>query len=105
VPLDRKNVCAPEAPCHSFETVSRRNLLQRATVLAGGAALLAASVTASTSKADTGKVSQQAAAYQTGPKNGQRCTDCTLFIAPASCTLVEGTISPAGWCKFFVKKS
>ena len=101
MPLDRKNVCASQAPRHSFEDVSRRNLLQRATVLAGGAVLLAASVAAPTSKADTGKLSQQAAAYQTSPKNGQRCTDCALFIAPASCKLVDGAISPAGWCKLF----
>jgi hypothetical protein len=83
--------------------VSRRNLLRGATVIAGGAAVLAASL--APAMAQSGKMSQQAAAYQTSPKNGQKCMDCSFFASPSSCKLVDGTISPAGWCKFFAKKS
>ena len=79
--------------------------MQCATIIAGSAAAIAASARAFAADAGSGKVSQQASAYQTSPKNGQRCTDCALYIAPASCKLVEGAISPAGWCKFFAKKS
>jgi len=51
------------------------------------------------------KNSQAAAAYQATPKNGQSCSSCALFRPPSSCLMVEGTISPDGWCKFYVKKS
>ena len=103
--IDKRGAGAPEAELRHAAAVSRRNVLQCATIIAGGAAAIAASATAFAADAPSGKMSQQAAAYQTSPKNGQRCTDCALYIAPASCKLVEGAISPAGWCKFFAKKS
>jgi High potential iron-sulfur protein len=33
------------------------------------------------------------------------CSNCSLFQEPNACTLVGGEISPAGWCKFWVKKA
>jgi hypothetical protein len=89
----------PDLPMH----VSRRNVLRSASLLAGGAALFAGAL--ATAAAQSGKMSQQAAAYQSAPKNGQKCMDCSLFQSPSSCKLVDGTISPAGWCKFFAKKA
>ncbi|MGD0864232.1 MAG: high-potential iron-sulfur protein [Rhizomicrobium sp.] len=83
--------------------VSRRNLLRSATIMAGGAAVLATAMTATSAQAD--KMSQTAAAYQAKPKDGAQCDGCGLFQAPSSCQLVDGTISPTGWCKFFAKKS
>ena len=50
------------------------------------------------------KVSQAQAQYQDKPKNDQQCDNCMQFEAPSSCKLVEGTISPKGWCLFYVKK-
>jgi hypothetical protein len=47
------------------------------------------------------KSSQADAQYQPTPKNGQSCAMCQLFRPPHSCQVVTGTISPAGWCKFF----
>jgi hypothetical protein len=47
------------------------------------------------------KTSQAAAQYQQTPKDGQSCAMCQLFRPPAACQVVAGTISPAGWCKFF----
>jgi hypothetical protein len=47
---------------------------------------------------------QPAAAYQDTPKGDQQCSNCSLFQEPDGCTIVEGSISPAGWCKFWVKK-
>src|SRR5665213_2619182 len=85
----------PETPLNSTE-ISRRGLLRNATIVVGGAGALIAAMTASLAEADAAKMSQAAASYQTSPKNGQRCADCTLFQAPASCKLVEGNISPAG---------
>ena len=57
------------------------------------------------------KASKQAMKYQDQPKDGQRCDQCMHFIAPAkkgaqgTCKVVEGPISPAGWCIAYVKKS
>ncbi len=85
------------------EDVSRRNLLRSATMMAGAAAAFAATIAATPAEAD--KMSQKGAQYQDTPKTGQQCDGCALFKAPASCTIVDGTISPNGWCRFFSKKS
>ena len=47
------------------------------------------------------KLSKQQAEYQDGPKGIQMCATCTLFAAPRSCKVVEGDISPDGWCKSY----
>jgi hypothetical protein len=47
------------------------------------------------------KLSRQEVEYQDTPKNLQMCSICTLFVAPRSCKLVEGEVSPDGWCKIF----
>jgi hypothetical protein len=47
------------------------------------------------------KMSQSAAEYQNKPKSGLTCAACSLFRPPRSCEVVEGDISPSGWCKFF----
>jgi hypothetical protein len=46
-------------------------------------------------------MSQAEAVYQDWPKNGLTCAACSLFRKPRSCEIVEGDISPNGWCKFF----
>ncbi|WP_051301767.1 hypothetical protein [Sedimenticola selenatireducens] len=52
------------------------------------------------------KAPQQAVQYQTEPRNGQKCDGCLHFIAGSnSCKLVEGQISPDGWCTLWTKKS
>jgi hypothetical protein len=81
--------------------LSRRQLFLRgATIAAGGAVALAASALPAQAK-----MPQQAAAYQNTPKGDQSCANCSLFKAPSSCTLVDGTISPTAWCRFYSKKS
>lgn len=53
-----------------------------------------------------GKVSQASVQYQTQPKDGQQCSGCLHFIAESNtCKLVEGQISPDGWCILWVKKA
>jgi hypothetical protein len=47
------------------------------------------------------KLSQAEAEYQNQPRNGLTCAACTLFRKPRSCEIVEGEISPNGWCRFF----
>jgi hypothetical protein len=51
------------------------------------------------------KMAQKAVEYQDTPKGDQQCSNCSLFQEPNACTLVDGEISPAGWCKFWVKKT
>jgi len=78
---------------------SRRQLFRSAAVCVAGTALLA-------STEAEAKMAQKAAGYQDAPaKDGASCASCSLFKAPSSCTLVDGTISPNGWCRFYAKKS
>lgn len=83
---------------------SRREVMRRAAILTGGATLLAASVISSDAIADAAKMSKAAAAYQDTPKGEQNCANCSLFVAPTACGVVEGTISSSGWCKLYQKK-
>jgi len=81
-------------------TVSRRQMLTRVMIAAAGA--LAVLGIASPALA---KMTQQAVAYQANPNNDQKCSGCALFKAPSSCIMIDGTISPDGWCRLFTKKS
>ena len=76
----------------------------RRTVLIAAAAV--APFLALTPSADAAKkVSQQAASYQSTPKGDQFCGNCGHFIPPTACRLVEGRISPGGWCRLWAKKA
>ncbi|WP_260295056.1 hypothetical protein [Sedimenticola hydrogenitrophicus] len=51
------------------------------------------------------KVSKEQAQYQDQPKDEQSCQKCLHFIAESNtCKLVDGQISPSGWCTFWVQK-
>jgi hypothetical protein len=80
--------------------VSRRQLFRGAAIAAGGAAILAVSAMPAQAK-----MTQTGAGYQDKPKGDANCANCALFKAPSSCTLVDGTISPTGWCRFYSKKA
>lgn len=42
--------------------------------------------------------------YQDTPKDGKKCIDCIHFLAATNeCKVVEGSISPDGWCTVYVK--
>ncbi len=44
--------------------------------------------------------------YQAQPKGEQKCSGCLNFIAESNtCKLVDGQISPDGWCSLWVKKA
>jgi len=80
--------------------ISRRLLFRKAAAVAGGvAAILGMGIPAEA------KMTQRAAAYQPTPKDGLSCAICALFKAPASCNLIDGTVSPTGWCNFYAKKA
>ena len=83
-------------------SVTRRDFLNIAAV--GGGALVTVGLTKSASAAPK-KFSQQQAHYQPIPKSGQRCQTCALWQAPTSCQVVDGQVSPAGWCILYQAKS
>ena len=43
--------------------------------------------------------------YQDKPNGDMHCSNCMQFVPPASCKVVEGVISPNGYCIAWVKKA
>ena len=88
---------------------SRRRLVRQGAAIAGGAALGGLMLSAKT-RAQGGTVAKSVAKYQDKPNGTQRCDGCIQFIpgkspsANGTCTIVEGDISPKGWCMFFAAK-
>lgn len=52
-----------------------------------------------------GGIGKAQAQYQNQPKGDQKCDLCLHFVAPDTCHLVEGKISPEGWCMFWTQKT
>lgn len=48
-----------------------------------------------------GKLSKAEAKYQDHPQGSEQCGKCHHFAPPGSCKVVEGAISPNGWCTHF----
>jgi hypothetical protein len=87
------------------DTRSRRAVLLRGLACAAGSVALAVPVR----EAYAAKFPQSspAVAYQNSPnpKDGHQCDSCSLFQPPSSCQVVDGAVSPTGWCKLWVKKA
>ena len=47
------------------------------------------------------KLTKAAAKYQDLPSGDELCAGCPYFILPGSCVVVEGEVSPTGWCPMF----
>jgi hypothetical protein len=47
------------------------------------------------------KMSKAQAEYQDSPKGIQSCATCSLFEEPDQCRIVDGKVSPNGWCKAY----
>ena len=82
--------------------ISRRVFFQRVATYGVGAAIING---VGVSLAAATKVSQKSVSYQTSPKDAQHCDGCNNFQAPNACKMVEGEISPQGWCSLFAKKA
>jgi len=87
----------------AFKTViSRRSLLK-------GAPLAVATVTAldcvtpGEAMAQQTKLPHIVSKYQDTPKDAEQCSNCSHFVAPASCAIVVDPIAPQGWCQFYAK--
>jgi hypothetical protein len=79
----------------------RRSLLKSVPVIAG--AIISTSAVAESLVAQT-KLTHEAAKYQDTPKDGQQCSGCVQFVAPASCKVVEDPVAASGWCQLFTAK-
>jgi len=79
---------------------SRRRMLQAA-MSVGGAALLSRALETTAQekpKATLKKRSKEAVGYRDEPYEGRSCAKCVLYAGHGECVLVEGEVSPNGWC-------
>ena len=81
--------------------VSRRSLLKGVVMFAG--ASLTAVLGTGTARAQQ-KATKEAMKYQDKPNGDKQCGNCLQFTAPNSCKIVEGTVSPQGYCMAWTKK-
>ena len=79
--------------------VSRRTLLHGVAGTAGAAMILGATPNSASAVV---KLSQKVVAYQDHPNGDKRCGKCLQFQPPNACKIVDGGISPEGYCRFFV---
>jgi hypothetical protein len=82
-----------------------QDISRRVVVTGTALALGAAAATVVSQAAVQEKMSQADAKGQGTPKGDQRCDGCMLFQPPNMCKVVQGEISPSGWCQLFVKKT
>lgn len=91
------------------DQLSRRAMLKVGVAAFTGAVMLPI-IGMSSASAGT-KASKKAMQYQDSPKDGKKCINCTQYIpgpkpdAKGTCKVVEGEISPDGWCIAFAPKS
>ena len=78
--------------------LSRRALLQHAMGVAGATAILCREPHRAGAAI---KISKAAVAYQDQPDGDKECAKCAQFQPPAACKLVDGPISPQGYCRLF----
>lgn len=90
----------------SSKKLTRRAFVANAVVLPALAGLLLAETTRAEAKGAKAQFK-----YQDTPNNGHKCSQCTFFVAasdskaPGTCKIVDGSISPNGWCTAFSAKS
>ena len=77
--------------------ISRRHFCRRAMAAAAGAAV------AGQARAEQSfKMTKKQAGYVLKAQHAtQTCAQCLYFISPKDCVLVEGPISPNGWCTYY----
>ena len=83
------------------EGVCRRSVLKSVSMIAG--VVISTNTVGQSLFAQT-KITHEAAKYQDHPNNGQQCSGCVQFVAPASCKVVEDPVAASGWCQLFTAK-
>jgi High potential iron-sulfur protein len=88
-----------------FEHSTRRAFIHGIITLPALAGLLTAAASA-----DASKASKAAMHYQDSPNGKSQCSGCKYFIpgdsatASGTCQIVDGAISPSGYCMAFTAK-
>jgi hypothetical protein len=80
---------------------SRRILLQAAVAAGGGAALIGLSQAGAQTtkpKPSLAKRPKEKVGYRDQPYEGRSCAKCVLYVGNGQCVIVEGEVSPDGWC-------
>src|SRR5215470_3488174 len=83
---------------HSTGQLARRWLLQRILGVIGASVLVYGALRPASAVI---KISQKAVAYQDHPEGDKRCDKCIQFQPPNACKIVDGSISPNGYCRLF----
>ena len=83
--------------------------LKRRSVLRGAALLATAALTARVMPGKEAlaqaKASKEAMQYQDKPNADKQCSNCQSFLPSNSCAIVEGPVSPSGYCLAWSKKT
>jgi hypothetical protein len=87
---ETKNACG---------VLSRRLLLQKTIAAVSVTAIIARQSKPASASI---KISKTAVAYQDHPEGDKRCSKCLQYQAPDSCKMVDGPISPQGFCRIFM---
>jgi hypothetical protein len=88
---------------------ARRSLMKKAVMFIAGMSALPLLEIMRNARAE-GKLAKADVKYQDRPNAGKDCDDCLQFIPGASadasgtCKVVEGVISPHGYCAAFTRK-
>jgi len=80
---------------------SRRAFIKTMGVVAAAASCGRAALAQEYKPQEQKKLTQAAARYQATPKGNESCGTCPYFQFPRSCVVVEGEISPSGWCPIY----
>lgn len=88
-----------------MQLMNRNDFLRSAILLPGLAALMTAAASAQGAKA-----SKDSMHYQSTPRDGKQCAGCQFFIpsqdpkADGTCKIVDGAVSPNGYCMAYTAK-
>jgi hypothetical protein len=86
--------------------MTRQEWLRGGIRLAGAIAMVGLASAAGQARA--AKAAKSDFAYQTKPKDGKRCATCKLYLVEpdgkTECAVVEGEVSPDGWCLAYSPK-
>lgn len=91
------------------KNLSRRGLLKGGAMLAS--MVVVATTAAVTSMPAIAGVTKLAMQYRDTPNGKQECSNCTLYVpgsssgASGACKVVDGSISPRGYCLAYAAKA
>ena len=81
---------------------SRRSFCRSAAAMS--AAVAVGAIGARSAQAATGITKEDMKYQYPSPHPGQECERCVYFKSPKSCGIVDGEVSPEGWCTAFHDK-